>query len=400
MLVPTTPGKYEIRYHVGGSGYPVLAKTPLAVTDVAATLEAASSVEVAGSLKVTWKGPNNQGDFISIDPVGAPDRTYGNYSYPSKGNPLEVRAPDKPGDYLLRYHLANTYRVIGSVPLKVGGVAASLKFPETVGAGSTLSVTWTGPGKKGDFISIDAVGANDRTYGNYAYPERGNPIEVRVPDAPADYVVRYHLASSYGVIGSAPLKVEAVTASLTAPAKVPARSVFEVTWKGPNNPGDFITVVAPTAKEKDFGASNGYTQRGNPVRLEAPREAGNYELRYITGQSNRTLAKTAMAVAPSAERGKLRVVTESTDATGAFAAVEFVLDASGSMLQKLGGVRRIDLAKSALTDLASNALPDGTAFALRVFGHKEAGSCRTDLELPLAPIDRNAAVHGSRASAR
>jgi hypothetical protein len=27
-----------------------------------------------------------------------------------------------------------------------------------------------------------------------------------------------------------------------------------------------------------------------------------------------------------------------------------------------------------------------------VFGHKEAGSCRTDLELPLAPIDRTAAV--------
>jgi Mg-chelatase subunit ChlD len=126
------------------------------------------------------------------------------------------------------------------------------------------------------------------------------------------------------------------------------------------------------------------------VRLEAPRPAGNYELRYITGQSNRTLAKATMVVTPSGEPAKLRVTTESKDA--AFGAVEFVLDASGSMLQKLGGVRRIDLAKGALTDLAKNALPDGTSFALRVFGHKEAGSCRTDLELPLAPIDRNAAV--------
>ena len=392
VLVPAAPGKYEVRYHAGGSSYTVLAKAPLAVTDAAATLEAASSIEVAGALKVTWKGPNNQGDFISIDPVGAPDRTYGNYAYPARGNPLEVRAPDQPGDYLLRYHLANTYRVIGSVPLKVGGVAASLEFPASVGAGSTLSVAWTGPGKKGDFISIDAVGAGEKAYGNYAYAERGNPLEIRVPDDPADYLVRYHLASSYGVIGSAPLKVEAVTASLTAPAKVAARSVFEVSWKGPNSTGDFITVVAPTAKAKEFGASNGYTQRGNPVRLEAPREAGDYELRYITGQSNRMLAKTTMTVTPSGEAGKLRVVTESKDASGAFAAVEFVLDASGSMLQKLGGVRRIDLAKSALTDLARTALPDGTSFALRVFGHKEAGSCRTDLELPLAPIDRNAAV--------
>ena len=203
ILVPTKPGNYEVRYHSGAGSYPVLAKAPLTVTDIAATLEAAATVEVAGSLKVTWKGPNNQGDFISIDPVGAPDGTYGNYSYPAKGNPLEVRAPDKAGDYLLRYHLANTYRVIGSVPLKVGGVAATLKFPATTPAGGMLAVTWTGPAKKGDFISIDAVGANDRTYGSYAYPERGNPIEVRVPDDPGDYVVRYHLASSYGVIGRA-----------------------------------------------------------------------------------------------------------------------------------------------------------------------------------------------------
>jgi hypothetical protein len=392
LLVPTTSGNYEIRYHAGASGYRVLARTPLAVTDVAATLEAASPVEVGGSVRVAWKGPNNQGDFISIDARGAPDTTYGNYAYPAKGNPLEVRAPDQPGDYLVRYHLANSYRVIGSVPIRVSGVAATLEFPANARAGGTLSVKWTGPGKKGDFISIDAAGATDRTYGNYAYAARGNPVDIRVPDDPAEYVVRYHLASSYSVIGSAPLRVDPVTASLTAPAQVPARSVFEVSWKGPDNSGDFITIVAPAAKDKVFGGSNGYTQRGNPVRLEAPRAAGKYELRYITGQSNRTLARSAITVTPSGAPGKLRVVTDSTDVTGAFAAVEFVLDASGSMLQKLGGVRRIDLAKSALTDLARNVLPDGTGFALRVFGHKEAGSCRTDLELPLAPIDRNAAA--------
>jgi hypothetical protein len=392
LLVPTTPGNYEIRYHVGASGYGVLAKAPLVVGDVAATLEAPPTVEVGGSLKVIWMGPNNKGDFISIDAAGAPDRTYGNYAYPATGNPVAVRAPDQPGDYLLRYHLADSYRVISSRPLRVGAVATTLEFPASARAGGTLSVAWTGPGKQGDFISIDGVGAPDRTYGNYAYLENGNPIEIRVPDEPGDYLVRYHLASSYGVIGSAPLKVEAVTASLAAPATVPARSVFEVRWEGPDNPGDFVTVVAPTAKDREYGASNGYTQRGNPARLEAPRAAGNYELRYLTGQSYSTLAKATIVVTPSGEPAKLRVVTDAKGAADAFAAAEFVLDASGSMLQKLGGVRRIDLAKSALTDLAQNALPDGTAFALRVFGHKKAGSCETDLEIPLAPIDRKAAV--------
>ncbi len=392
VVVPSTPGRYEVRYHSGASGYAVLAKSPLEVMDATATLEASSSIEVAGALKVAWKGPNHPGDFISIDPVGADDRTYGNYQYPSNGNPLVVTAPDQPGDYLLRYHLADSYRVIGSVPLRVGGVAATLKFPATAHAGGTLVVTWTGPGKQGDFISIDATGAAERTYGNYEYPSKGNPVSIRVPDEPGKYVVRYHLASSYGVIGSAPLVVEAVTASLSAPAQVPARSVFAVQWKGPNDPDDFVTIVVPAAKDREYGASNGYTQRGNPVRLEAPRVAGQYELRYLTGQSYRTLAKAPITVTPSGEPSRLRVLTDAKDAAGEFAAVEFVLDASGSMLKKLNGVRRIDLAKSALSDLVRNALPEGSGFALRVFGDREAGSCRTDLDIALAPLNRSAAA--------
>lgn len=392
VKVPDQPGQYEVRYHAGSSGYKVLAKAPLEVTDVTASLEAAASVEAGGTIKVAWKGPNHNGDFVSIDPAGAPDGTYGNYDYPSNGNPLVLKAPDAAGDYVLRYHLADSYRVLASRPLSVGGVSAKLEFPAKVRAGSTLAVNWAGPGNKGDFISIDKTGANDSTYGNYDYPQAaGKPVQIQVPDEPGDYLVRYHLAASYGVIGSAPLTVEAVTASLTAPAQAAARSVFTVNWKGPDNPGDYITIVAPTAKEGTYGSSNGYTQRGNPVRLEAPREPGNYELRYLTGQSYRTLARTPIVVTQSGELAKLRVVTKAKD-EAAFGAVEFILDASGSMLKKLNGVRRIDLAKGALTELAKSALPNGTDFALRVFGNKEAGSCRTDLDIPLAPLDRNAAV--------
>lgn len=392
LEVPTEPGNYEIRYHSGASGYAVLAKRSLVVTDVTATLEVPSTVDVGGNLRVTWTGPNNPGDFISIDAVDAADHLYGPYAYPANGNPVEVQAPDQPGEYLVRYHLAGSYRVIGRAPVQVGGVTATVEAPASVPAGSMLPVQWTGPGRQGDFISIDAVGADDRSYGNYEYPQRGNPVEIRVPDEPGEYLVRYHLDSSYSVLVSRPLAVEAVTASLSAPGEVAARSIFNVGWEGPNNEGDFITIVVPTAKDREYGASNGYTQRGNPVRLEAPREAGRYELRYLTGQSYRTIATRPLAVVPSAAPAQLRVVSDGQPAGGTFAAVEFVLDASGSMLQRLEGVRRIELAKAALTDLARDVLPDGTRFALRVFGHKEAGSCRTDLELPLAAIDRGAAV--------
>jgi hypothetical protein len=57
------------------------------------------------------------------------------------------------------------------------------------------------------------------------------------------------------------------------------------------------------------------------------------------------------------------------------------------MLQSLDGKPRIQIARETLTDLVNNVLPRGVPLALRVFGNREADSCRTDLEAPLQPLD-------------
>lgn len=72
-------------------------------------------------------------------------------------------------------------------------------------------------------------------------------------------------------------------------------------------------------------------------------------------------------------------------------AVHFILDASGSMLQRIDGVRRIEIARQVLLESVSRRLAPGTPVALRVFGHKEPNACRSDLELPLGPLDAAAA---------
>jgi len=79
-------------------------------------------------------------------------------------------------------------------------------------------------------------------------------------------------------------------------------------------------------------------------------------------------------------------------ATGAVlrGAVEIILDASGSMLKRMDGTRRIDIAKAAIRDTVRGGLPDGVPLALRVYGHREAGSCRTDLEISPEPLDKDA----------
>jgi Mg-chelatase subunit ChlD len=73
-------------------------------------------------------------------------------------------------------------------------------------------------------------------------------------------------------------------------------------------------------------------------------------------------------------------------------AVELILDASGSMLQRLDGQRRIEIARTALKELVSKSLAPSMPVALRVFGHSKPGSCETSLAMSLSPLDPASAI--------
>ena len=77
--------------------------------------------------------------------------------------------------------------------------------------------------------------------------------------------------------------------------------------------------------------------------------------------------------------------------------IEVILDASGSMLQRLpDGQRRIAVAHEALAGLVRDTLPEGTPFAFRAFG-LDPGACRSELIVPMGPLDRAAAEAAIRA---
>ncbi len=71
-------------------------------------------------------------------------------------------------------------------------------------------------------------------------------------------------------------------------------------------------------------------------------------------------------------------------------AIEVIFDASGSMYRRVGDQLRIEIARQVLGELVHQMLPPGTPFALRVFGNRKARACRTDLEVPLGPLDATA----------
>ncbi|MEQ9815169.1 MAG: hypothetical protein RLO50_20515, partial [Azospirillaceae bacterium] len=86
-----------------------------------------------------------------------------------------------------------------------------------------------------------------------------------------------------------------VTAQLIVNGPVPPGTDFDVQWVGPDNHNDYITIVAPGAPEGTY-TDYARTRTGSVVSIEAPAEAGDYEVRYVMAQSGRTVASVPVTV--------------------------------------------------------------------------------------------------------
>jgi len=294
LRAPEDPGSYEARY-VSGPERSVLARAPFTVTVAAVTLDAPDAVDAGARFQVSWVGPDDHRDYVTIVQAGAAQGEYGNYTRTERGNPLTVRAPDQPGQYELRYNTGQSGETLAAVPIVVRETTASLDAPEAVDAGADVQVTWTGPDNDRDYVTIVEAGAAQGEYGNYTRTERGNPLTVRAPDEPGQYELRYNTGQSGETLAAVPIVVRETTASLDAPEAVDAGADVQVAWTGPDNQRDYITIVEAGAAQGEYGNYT-RTERGNPLTIRAPDEPGQYELRYNTGQSGETLAAVPVTV--------------------------------------------------------------------------------------------------------
>jgi Ca-activated chloride channel homolog len=67
---------------------------------------------------VSWTGPNNRGDWLTIVPPGAVPASYASYVDAIRGSPKALTAPAAPGRYEVRYVLRGK-RVIAARPIEV-----------------------------------------------------------------------------------------------------------------------------------------------------------------------------------------------------------------------------------------------------------------------------------------
>ncbi len=397
LALPEKPGDYELRYW-SIQQKQVLVRQPLKIEDVPTSLRAAASVPQGADLEVHWEGPGNAYDGIALFPAGAAEgsKSITRKAILSRRNPQVLRMPDQPGDYELRYITRREKIVKATLPVTVTGVEASLQAADTAGIGSNLEVTWEGPGTNYDLIGLFPVGATAtaRAVSSQGILNKKNPIVLKLPETSGAYELRYVTTGSKAVLATRPLTITDTSATIVAPERAVAAWPLNVGWTGPGNDYDSIALYPANAAADVKAVTTGSILGGkNPVVINLPDAEGDYELRYITAREHKVLAVQPLLIKPA---GRLAVsFTGQRDISGAggTGAVELVLDASGSMLQRVGsGERRISIAKAVLTDLVTNYLGENTGFALRVFGHKEADSCRTDLEIPFSALNREQAA--------
>ena len=294
LTAPDEPGVYEVRY-IQQQSRTVLAREPITVLPVVATLQHASDVNSGSIIDVTWSGPANPRDYLAIAAPDDPGARQLTYAYVEEGSPLQLTAPDAPGEYEVRYIQRQSRIILARQPITVLPVVATLQHTSDVNSGSTIDVAWSGPANSRDYLAIAAPDDPGGRQHNYAYVEQGSPLQLTAPDEPGDYEIRYIQRQSRTILARQPIIVLPVTATLQAARVVNPGSTIDVTWTGPANSRDYLA-IAEAGDPGNQPLTYAYVEKGSPLELRAPEEPGDYEVRYIQRQSRNILARQAIEV--------------------------------------------------------------------------------------------------------
>lgn len=259
------------------------------------SLQAPDEVEAGTDFEVSWTGPDGQGDYITIVAEGATEWTNEPYFYTADGPTGTLVASTEPGAYEIWYVTGADEEILARRPITVTPFEGALQAPAEVIANTQFEVSWTGPDGPGDYVTIVAEGATRWTNESYFYTSGGPTGTLLAPIEDGAYEIWYVAGSDETVFARRPITVAPYEITLEAATAVDAGADFEVTWTGPDGPGDYITIVAAGAtqwtNEPYF-----YTASGSPGTLTAPDVPGDYEIWYVAGQSPDVLASFDITV--------------------------------------------------------------------------------------------------------
>lgn len=343
VTMPLDPGTYELRYIAHGNPAKTLVTRPVTVVAAQVTLDAQPEAVAGSNVDITWSGPNNKNDYISVASAEQPDHKYHHYAYTKRGNPASVTMPLDPGTYQIRYVAhGNPAKVLATRDISIIAAQVSLDAADSAEAGATIEVAWEGPDNKNDYVAVASPDHPVNKYVSYAYSKRGNPSKIKMPLEPGVYQLRYIAhGNPQRILAMREINVVAANVVLDAPETAVVGTEIDVSYVGPDNQNDFVSVSAIGSKPGEY-LSYQYTKRGNPVRLKVPEETGTYLIRYIAhGSPPKVLARRSLKVFEASVAETEQAVLEATDRATAGGQIEVFWvgpDADGDLiaLKKIG----------------------------------------------------------------
>ncbi len=308
LPTPAKPGAYQLRYYAG-EDKTVLATRSLDIIEAPVTLETEEAAEAGKPIVVDWVGPGARYDSVRlVDPANGKklhEKRLRNDDFDNQR--VTLPGPVKAGPYELHYYNGDNKAVLATVPVEVTAAVVALEAPDEIGQGRHVTVVWTGPGARYDSVQFfdPRARAGD---GRVVHQKRlrnddFDNSKVTLPSAakPGDYELRYYNGDNKTVMLTRPIAVVPLEIAIEGPESVETGTKFSVSWKGPGARYDSVQIWDPKARG---GKGRAVFERrvwsgdidAQTVNLNAPKEAGDYELRYFNGDNKAVLVTRPLSV--------------------------------------------------------------------------------------------------------
>src|SRR5690606_5428936 len=126
--------------------------------------------------------------------------------------------------------------------------------------------------------------------GHVIFPEQTpSPARLQTPDTPGEYDILYLSGTPPKIIAKSSIRLHKPTVMLSAPNKAAPESTIAVEWSGPAGEADLIVIAPLKSHPMSYSTITYLDLNSSPLEIETPEEPGEYEIRYISGNSGNIL---------------------------------------------------------------------------------------------------------------
>ncbi|MEL6288280.1 MAG: hypothetical protein AAFQ42_03505 [Pseudomonadota bacterium] len=186
------------------------------------------------------------------------------------------------------------------------GVGDALAAPQfnrlsPVMAGYPFTSSWSGRVRGRGWIVIARPNSRIGDYLSLRPAARAGEINLRAPSQPGAYEVRFLSRDRRVILSRQRIEVTPAKVRLVALEFVDPDDELNVWWAGPGDGSDSLT-LAPVGADDDRALARQSIGTGNPLKITAPTQPGEYEMRYVNGSDNRVMYRRKLVVAARAPK--------------------------------------------------------------------------------------------------